>query len=82
MVEIIMMIAVIYFAYIYLQQKQQIEDMQDKIETLEDTVIHQDESINTIGKIMLKGIKRYGNDRRTENDGKDTEKGKKHSTVD
>jgi preprotein translocase subunit YajC len=74
MVEIIMMIAVIAFAYFYLQQKQQIEDMQDKIETLEDTVIHQDESINTIGKIMLKGIKRYGNDRRTENDGKDTER--------
>lgn len=75
MVEIIMMIAVIAFAYFYLQQKQQIEDMQDKIETLEDTVIHQDESINTIGKIMLKGLRKNGNDRRTENDGKDTEKG-------
>lgn len=74
MIEIIMMIAVIVFAYFYLQQKQQIEDMQDKIETLEDTLIHQDESINTIGKIMLKGIRRYGNDRGTENDGKDTEK--------
>ena len=75
MVEIIMMIAVIAFACFYLQQKQQIEDLQDKIETLEDTVIHQDESINTIGKIMLKGLRKNGNDRRTENDGKDTEKG-------
>lgn len=75
MIEIIMMIAVIGFAYFYLRQKQQIEDMQDKIETLEDTLIHQDESINTIGKIMLKGIKRYGNDRRTESNSEDTEKG-------
>lgn len=75
MVEIIMMIAVIVFAYFYLQQKQQIEDMQDKIETLEDTVLQQDESINTIGKIMFKGLRKNGNDRRTENDGKDTEKG-------
>lgn len=75
MIEIIMMIAVITFAYFYLQQKQQIEDMQDKIETLEDTVIHQDESINTIGKIMLKGLRKNGNDGRAENDSKDTEKG-------
>lgn len=56
MVEIIMLIAVVYFAYIYLQQKQQIEDMQDKIETLEDTVIQQDENISTIGKIVVKGL--------------------------
>lgn len=75
MVEIIMMIAVIYFAYIYLQQKQQIEDMQDKIETLEDTVIQQDEHINTIGKIMLKGLRKNGNDRRTKNDGENVKKG-------
>lgn len=75
MIEIIMMIAVITFAYFYLQQKQQIEDMQDKIETLEDTILHQDESINTIGKIMLKGLRKNGNDGRTKNDGKDTEKG-------
>ena len=75
MVEIIMMIAVIAFAYFYLQQKQQIEDMQDKIETLEDTVLQQDESIHNKGKIMLKGLRKNGNDRRTENDGKDTEKG-------
>lgn len=75
MIEIIMMIAVIVFAYFYLQQKQQIEDMQDKIETLEDTVLQQDESINTIGKIMLKGIKRYGNDRRTESNSENAEKG-------
>lgn len=75
MIEIIMMIAVIVFAYFYLQQKQQIEDMQDKIETLEDTVLQQDESINTIGKIMLKGIKKYGNDRGTESNSENTEKG-------
>lgn len=75
MIEIIMMIAVIVFAYFYLQQKQQIEDMQDKIETLEDTVIHQDESINTIGKIMLKGLRKNGNDRRTESNSENTEKG-------
>lgn len=75
MIEIIMMIAVIAFAYFYLQQKQQIEDLQDKIETLEDTVIHQDESINTIGKIMLKGIKRYGNDGRAESNSENAEKG-------
>lgn len=74
MIEIIMMIAVIYFAYIYLQQKQQIENMQDKIETLEDTVIQQDEHINTIGKIMLKGIRRYGNDRRTESNSEELKK--------
>lgn len=73
MVEIIMMIAVIAFAYFYLQQKQQIEDMQDKIETLEDTVIHQDESINTIGKIMLKGLRKNGNDRRAESNSENTE---------
>lgn len=75
MVEIIMMIAVITFAYFYLQQKQQIEDLQDKIETLEDTVLQQDESINTIGKIMLKGIRKYGNDRRAESNSENTEKG-------
>lgn len=75
MIEIIMMIAVITFAYFYLQQKQQIEDMQDKIETLEDTVLQQDESINTIGKIMLKGIKRYGNDGRTKSNSENAEKG-------
>lgn len=75
MIEIIMMIAVITFAYFYLQQKQQIEDMQDKIETLENTVLQQDESINTIGKIMLKGIRRYGNDRRAESNSENAEKG-------
>lgn len=75
MVEIIKLIAIAYIAYSYLQQKQQIEDMQDKIETLEDTVLQQDESINTIGKIMLKGIKRYGNDRRAESNSENAEKG-------
>lgn len=74
MVEIIMMIAVIAFAYFYLQQKQQIEDMQDKIETLEDTILHQDESINTIGKIMLKGLRKNGNDRGTESNSENAEK--------
>lgn len=75
MVEIIKLIAIAYIAYSYLQQMKQIEDMQDKIETLEDTVIHQDESINTIGKIMLKGIKRYGNDGRAESNSENAEKG-------
>ncbi len=73
MIEIVMLIAVVYFAYIYLQQKQQIEDMRDKIETLEDTVIQQDENISTIGKIIVKGLRKNGNDRGTENDSKNVE---------
>lgn len=74
MTEIIMIIAVIEFAYFYLQQKQQIEDMQDKIETLEDTVIQQDENISTIGKIIVKGLRKNGNDRRTESNSENAEK--------
>ena len=82
MFEIIKLIAIVYIAYSYLKQNQQIEDMQDKIETLEETVIQQDESINTMGKIMLKGLRKNGNDGRTESNSEIIEECKEHSTID
>jgi TolA-binding protein len=82
MFEIIKLIAIAYIAYSYLQQKQQIEDMQDKIETLEDTVIMQEKNIGKMGEIIVKGLIKNGNDGRTENDSKIVEECKEHTAID